>query len=67
MSAGVLISAARSQVEAHDSINQRELLAIFYALQNFLPLIRNTSVAVFSDNTTALAYLRIREVPGRQY
>ena len=33
-------------------------LAIFYALQHFLPLVRDTSVAVFSDNTTALAYLK---------
>ena len=44
--------------EIHSSINQRELLAIFYALQHFLPLVRNTSVAVFADNTTALAYLK---------
>ena len=31
---------------------------MFYALQHFLPLVRNTSVAVFADNTTALAYLK---------
>ena len=31
---------------------------MYYALQHFLPLVRNTSVAVFADNTTALAYLK---------
>ena len=55
---GQVVSDLWSQEEAHGSINQRELLAIFYALQHFLPLVRNTSVAVFSDNTTALAYLK---------
>ena len=55
---GQVASSLWSQAEAQDSINQRELLAVFYALQHFLPLVRNTSVAVFSDNTTALAYLR---------
>ena len=55
---GQVVSGLWSQEEAHGSINQRELLAIFYALQHFLPLVRNTSVAVFADNTTALAYLK---------
>ena len=36
----------------------RELLAVEKGLLAFLPLIRGTSVAVFSDNTTADAYLR---------
>ena len=40
------------------SINQRELLAILYAVQGFLPHLRGRSVAVYSDNSTALAYLR---------
>ena len=53
-----VVSGLWSQEEIHSSINQRELLAIFYALQHFLPLVRNTSVAVFADNTTALAYLK---------
>ena len=47
-----------SSEELHSSINHRELLAIFYALQHFLSLVRSTSVAVYADNTTALAYLR---------
>ena len=55
---GQVVSGLWSQEEIHSSINQRELLAIFYALQHFLPLVRNTSVAVFADNTTALAYLK---------
>ena len=40
------------------SINQRELLAILYAVQGFLPHLRGRSVAVYSDNSTVLAYLR---------
>ena len=40
------------------SINQRELLAILYAIQGFLPHLRGRSVAVYSGNSTALAYLR---------
>ena len=53
-----VVSGLWCQEEIHSSINQRELLAMFYALQHFLPLVRNTSVAVFADNTTALAYLK---------
>ena len=55
---GQVVSGLWSHEEIHSSINQRELLAIFNALQHFLPLVRNTSVAVFADNTTALAYLK---------
>ena len=40
------------------SINQRELLAILSAIQGFLPYLWDRSVAVYSDNSTALAYLR---------
>ena len=40
------------------SINQRELLAILFAVQGFLPHLRGQTVAVYSDNSTALAYLR---------
>ena len=47
-----------SPEELRSSINHRELLAMFYALQHFLPLVRNTSLAVYADNTTALAYLK---------
>ena len=39
------------------SINQRKLLAILYSIQGFLPHLRGRSVAVYSDNSTALAYL----------
>ena len=64
MSAGVLTSATKLfpavglKEELRSSINHQELLAMFYALQHFLPLVRNTSVAVFADNMTALAYLK---------
>ena len=40
------------------SINHRELLAVLYGVQGFLPLLRHRSVSLFADNTTALAYLR---------
>ena len=39
------------------SINARELLAIERALHCFAPQIRNSSVAIFADNSTAIAYL----------
>ena len=53
-----VVSGRWSHEELLSSIDHRELLAMFYALQHFLPLVRNTSVAVFADNTTALAYLQ---------
>ena len=40
------------------SINHRELLAVLYGVQGFLPLLRLRSVSLFADNTTALAYLQ---------
>ena len=40
------------------SINARELLAIERALVFFAPRLQNSSVAVFADNSTAIAYLR---------
>ena len=40
------------------SINHRELLAVFLAFHGFSQLLRHQSVALFLDNTTALAYLR---------
>ena len=40
------------------SINQRGLLAILFAIQGFLPHLRGQTVAVYSDNSMALAYLR---------
>ena len=36
----------------------RDLLTVFYAFQYFLPLGQNSAVAVYVDNTTALAFLR---------
>ena len=43
------------------SINARELLAIERALEFFAPLLQNSSVAVFADNSTTIAYLRNQE------
>ena len=52
------LSSLWSPLCSRFSINQRELLAILYAIQGFLPHLRGWSVAVYSDNSTALAYLR---------
>ena len=40
------------------SINARELLAIESALKWFAPLLAGSSLAVFTDNSTAVSYLR---------
>ena len=40
------------------SINLRELRAIRLGLLHFLDSLKSKSVGVFSDNTTALSYLR---------
>ena len=39
------------------SINLRKLLAVLYALRGFLHLLCGQSVSLFTDNTSALAYL----------
>ena len=40
------------------SINHRELLAVLYGVQGFLPVLRGRSASLFVDNTTALSCLR---------
>ena len=40
------------------SINHRELLVIFLAIRGFLPLLRGQTVSLFTDNMSALSYLR---------
>ena len=53
-----VVSGLWSPEERLSSLNLRELLAIFFALQHFLPLVQNATVAVYADSSTALAYLR---------
>ena len=53
-----MIAGSWSHQEASLSINHRELLAVKKGLSSFAPLMMNQVVAVFCDNTTALAYLR---------
>ena len=53
-----LISGHWSEEEAKSPINYRELLAIQKGLIFFQEKLCNQSVAVFADNTSALAYLR---------
>ena len=52
------LSGLWSHLCSRFSINQRELLAILFAIRGFLPQLRGQTVAVYSDNSTALAYLR---------
>ena len=40
------------------SINHRELLAVFYRVQGFLPVLDGRSVSLFAHNTTALSIFR---------
>ena len=49
-----------SPEESDVSVNARELLAIERVLRCFALQIRNSSVAIFADNSTAFAYLRNR-------
>ena len=46
-----------SQEEARLHINVLELRAVGNSLKFFLPLLRDHSVGIYADNTTALAYL----------
>ena len=52
------LSGLWSQDVSKFSINHCELLAVLLAIQDFLHLLRDQSVSLFTDNTTALAYLR---------
>ena len=47
-----------SPLEKDISINLKELIAIRLGLQFFLPQVSDQVVAVFSENATAIAYLR---------
>ena len=51
-------SGPRSLEEAELSINARELLAIEYGLRYFAPQITNSTVALFTNNSTVVVYLR---------
>ena len=52
------VSGLWSQTERETSINARELLAIEKGLIAFQPHLLKKSIAVFCDNSTAVAYLR---------
>ena len=53
-----VVSGLWSPEERELSINLRELRAVRLGLEAFLGLVEGKTVAVFSDNTTAIAYLR---------
>ena len=52
------LSSLWSQDISRFSINHLELLAVLLAIRGFLHLLQDQSVFLFTDNTTALAYLR---------
>ena len=52
------ISGCWSPELASHSMNWLELMAIFLSVQHFLPLLRNSTVLVMTDNTTAVSCLR---------
>lgn len=51
-------SGTWSREEKHLHCNQKEMLAILYALQSQASLIRQSSLLIQCDNQTAVAYLR---------
>ena len=53
-----VVSGQWAPEELDFSINARALLAIERALHCFAPQIRDSSVVIFADNSTAIAYLR---------
>ena len=53
-----VVSGLWSPQEADLSINVRELLAVEKGLHHFAPQLVDSTVAVFVDNSTAIAYLR---------
>ena len=53
-----VISSQWAPEELDFSINARELLALERALHCFTSQIRDSSVVIFADNSTAIAYLR---------
>ena len=52
------LSGSWSPLCSRFSISHRKLLAVLFAVRSFLPSLHGRVVAVFSDNTTALAYLK---------
>ena len=53
-----VVSGCWSPQEADLSINARELLAVERGLHHFAPQLVDSTVAVYADNSTAVAYLR---------
>ena len=58
---GEVVSGRWSPADASLSINDRELLAVECGLLHFLPLVVGSTVAIFADNSMAVAYLRNSE------
>ena len=52
------VTGSWSEAESREHINVLELRAIFYALKRLEQSVKGKKVAIFSDNTTALSYIR---------
>ena len=51
------IGGKRTQSESLKHINYLEILAIYYALQAFHDLVKNTHIKILTDNSTAVSYI----------
>ena len=52
------VTGSWSEKERREHINVLELRAIYYALKEMEEVVKGKKVAIFSDNTTALSYIR---------
>ena len=59
-----VVSGLWDQSEALLPVNARELLAVRHGLLHFQSFLSGTTVAVFCDNVTAVAYLHKEGAPG---
>ena len=62
---GISVGGPWSKEEEQSHINSRELKAVFYGLRNFGSDLRDTSLLLRIDNTTAVAY--VNKMGGVQY
>lgn len=47
-----------SPLEKQKHINELELLAVYFGVKSFLPLLRGKHVCIKSDNSTTVCYLK---------
>ncbi len=62
---GVMFSGLWSPVTKRQHINELELRAVWFSLQEALGFLKDCSVQVLSDNSTVVAYLNRQGAPGQ--